>query len=391
MNKVYLIDLEAKELPKFFEKKYQDWVSYGNDNKFPEYLFNLYNKSSLHHAIIDSKIDYTIGGGITYTDKENTKTEGLLEDVYDGEDFNTFFRKIVTDYVLTGIYYFSVLPSVDGGVCYKHYPVKKIRIGKKDSKGKITSFLYSENWNRWRSGEYAPVEIPAYGTVSANKEQMVYFNMYNPECDYYTYPSYAGALASIQIDINIDDFHLANLENGMTPGYMISYFDIPEGDERADIVKQFREKNTGAQKAGKYLVTFASDKDKAPTITTISATDLDKQFDLLNKTILQKILAGHGIVSPMLVGIKTEGQLGGANELQNSFTIFYKTRIEPIQKDCLKEINKINKKNGYSELEIIKSNPVEFTWSENILKEILTEDEMRNMIGLDPKDKNNII
>lgn len=384
-KKVFVINLEKVDIPKFEETRYLDWIKYGDDNQFPNHLQDFANNSSLHNAILSSKVDYSCGEGITYEESENKKTAELLEEVYPNESFEDFFRKIVYDYVIYGMYAFSVTPSKDGlRPYYKHYPIDKLRCSKKNQKGEITAFYYSNDWKNYRKTENLPIIIPAYGFGKKNEEQMVYYKDYVPGCDYYALPSYVGALDYIQCDKEIGQFHLSHLNNGMMPGHAINFYGIPEPDERKNIIKNITEKQTGTANAGKVFVTFADDNATAPTVTTIGATDLDKQFSQLGETVLQQILSGHKIISPMLVGIKTEGQLGGSSELENAFNIFYSNIIKPIQKNCLREVNKINKKYGISELTVVPSMPISFQWSEGVLSTIMTKDEMREKIGLDP-------
>ena len=64
--------------------------------------------------------------------------------------------------------------------------------------------------------------------------------------------------------------------------------------------------------------------------------------------VLQKILTAHRIVSPMLLGIRTEGQLGGRTELLEAQALFLKNVIEPKQSDILITIEEILQINGYT-------------------------------------------
>jgi hypothetical protein len=157
---------------------------------------------------------------------------------------------------------------------------------------------------------------------------------------------------------------------------------IPTSEERKKIERQIEKKYNGTDNAGKFILTFSEDKDKAPTVVTLTPPQLDKQFVQLQDTVLQNILSGHKVVSPMIVGIKTEGQLGGANELENAFNIYTNTVIKPIQEIVLRSINTITRINGLKEISIIPSTPIEFSFSEGVLTSIMTKNEMREKIGL---------
>jgi DNA-binding CsgD family transcriptional regulator len=61
----------------------------------------------------------------------------------------------------------------------------------------------------------------------------------------------------------------------------------------------------------------------------------------LNKTCQQEIFSGHRVTSPMLFGIKTEGQLGGNTELRSSYELFKSTYSQPKANSFDKELNYI--------------------------------------------------
>jgi hypothetical protein len=61
----------------------------------------------------------------------------------------------------------------------------------------------------------------------------------------------------------------------------------------------------------------------------------------MSPQIDQTILTAWGISSPMLLGIKTEGQLGGRTEMLDAYNLFLQTRIIPIQEEMLKTFEKL--------------------------------------------------
>jgi hypothetical protein len=57
--------------------------------------------------------------------------------------------------------------------------------------------------------------------------------------------------------------------------------------------------------------------------------------------IEQTILTSHRITSPMILGIKTAGQLGGRAEMLDAYDLFLETVIKPIQEEVLKGFEKV--------------------------------------------------
>lgn len=400
MTQDNLINLAMSKikLPDYAETHWNNkpWVRYGVDNLFPVFLQELANKSALHNAIISSKVDYSYANGLdtknVYNEAKTADFSTLLFINHPNpyEDLNSIYRKCLYDYTLYGGFCLNVIWAKDRENVSEIYHIdfSKVRAGKKDEREQVKTYYYCEDWSNTR--KYGYKEVDAYNSNHKKGSQLLYVKEYRPGTFYYPLPSYVGALNYISIDCEISNFHLAHIINGMTPNMMISFCNgIPTEEERRRIKQQFVDEFTGSDNAGKFFVTFSEDKERVPQLTTISADNLDEQFIQLQATVLQNILSGHKVVSPMLVGIKTEGQLGGNTELETSFEIFNNTVIKPIQKEVTGTLNRLLSHtlhwNG-TEVVPTDATPVSFTWSENILSQILTPDEMRERIGIDKKD-----
>ncbi len=393
MKDIMFVKMSQVEMPKIIESLKKDFVLWGEDNNFPQSLIDYYQKSSLHNAIIKSKVNDIIGDGLTYEGKTDKKTDIFIEYVNPYETLNDILRKIAYDLTVFGGFALNIIWGRDQKTISEiyHIDMANVRCGIMNEKKQVEYYLYSEKWNDYRPSYK---QIPAYNPMKADLEpsQLLYYKSYNPGLKYYPLPSYVGALTSIETDIEINNFHLAHIKNGMTPNIMISFVDgVPTQDEMKAIEKQIKNKYVGTDNAGKFMVTFSSDKDKAPVIQTISPAQLDKQFIQLQDTVLQNILSGHGVVSPLLVGIPTPVGLGGTNMIKEAWELYHNRVINPFKTEVLSVINKIMSVNKMKELSINTSSPVSFSFSENILKEILTLNEMREMIGYDSVEESNNI
>lgn len=389
MNKLLNIKLSQVELPSYKEtyNTLNKWVKYGDDNLFPQKLQELLNRSALHRAIVSSKVKMICGKDLFYEKKKDSKTDTFLEFPNGSETLKVIFKKIAYDYVVYGGYAINIILSKDKKSIAEIYHVDfaKVRAGFKNEKGIVDTYYFSNDWANYRRNENTPKSIPAYNTNSKEPSQLLYVSGYSPGMQYYPLPEYVGALSYIEIDSEISNFHLSNIKNGMSPSMLITMTNgDPTEEEKSLLKRKFEKQYTGSDNAGRLLLYFAENKDTTPVIQTISPSELDKQFIQLQETVLQNILAGHSVVSPLLVGIKTEGQIGGASELENAYQIYSKTIIEPMQEIILESINKITKINELQQLLVQTNDPIQFSWSENILKEILTVDEMREKIGLEP-------
>ena len=90
----------------------------------------------------------------------------------------------------------------------------------------------------------------------------------------------------------------------------------------------------------------------------------------------------------MLFGVKTEGQLGGRAELREASELFQNTYVNAKQQSLEEVVNYLLKFNDIiAELEIKKTEPIAFQFSEQIISVNMTQDEIREKLGLAPIEK----
>ena len=101
--------LPTHELPLFTEKTGRDWVDYGFDNQYGDYLRDLYLGSSIQAAVVNGVSEMIYGDGLDATDREEQpeqwlKTQKLLEN--SDEDI---MRQLCFDLKLYGQCYVQVI------------------------------------------------------------------------------------------------------------------------------------------------------------------------------------------------------------------------------------------------------------------------------------------
>jgi hypothetical protein len=193
------------------------------------------------------------------------------------------------------------------------------------------------------------VFLPRFNKLDrTSPSQLYYFNPYRPGMKYYPLPDYQGGLNIISLDAEIDNFHTNNIKNGLAPSLSITTFTNADAEDRETIERQLRQAYAGSDNAGSLIYMDVANKDEAPIITPIPQNGADGYYTTVNDMVTQKILTSHRIVSPMLLGIKTEGQLGGRTEMLEAQALFLKNVIEPKQSDILTTFEEILYCNGYT-------------------------------------------
>ncbi len=351
-----------KELPN------KGWVLFGEDNKFPNLLLNMFNKSSKHNGIVLGKVNYIVGKGFD---------QPMAANPY--ESCNEVLKKVCLDVEVFGGCYIEVQYNQLGKIAaYYHVPYHKVRSSKDNTQ------FFVKDWDSYKKGEepkvfaaYNPKEDPA---LLKNQTQILYYKEYRPGVETYSYPGYMGALNAIQTDIEISKYHLSTITNGMFASKMISFFEgIPTEEEKREIEKGFKSKFTGSENAGNIVLNFGKDPNKRPQMDDLSSTDLDKHFDILAKSIQEELFAGHQITSPQLFGIRVEGSLGGRSDIRDSYEIFKSTYCNDKQQALemlFSELTGVEKK-------IIPVEPIGFEFSEATLLQIAPKKWLLEKIGID--------
>jgi hypothetical protein len=389
---IKLFKFDQVPLPVYKEVKGKDYIYYGEKNDYPNYLLRIYNNSAKNNAIITGKVDYICGNGWTVKaedEMQKAKAFGLIDRINTKqESLNELTKKLVTDLSIFGGYYLQVIWTKGTGEIAELYHVDyyKVRTNADNSE-----FYVSDNWIKNDNVNPRPdfETYPAFNPNNTTGTQILYFKEYRAGANTYSLPDYRGAISYIELDISIGEYHLNTINNGMFSSKLINLNGGKVSQEEEDrIERQFKDKFSGSKNAGKFMLAFNDSKENEPSIIDLSGTELDKHFDLLNKTVQQEIFTGHKVTSPMLFGVKTEGQLGGRAEMREASELFQNTYVNSKQQALEEVINYLLKFNDIiAELEIKKTEPISFQFTEQIISTNMTQDEIREKLGLAPIEK----
>jgi len=394
------INLTNEVQPKSVEVNGADWIGFGDGeykNNYPQYIIDLYNNSATNAAIVNATSAMIAGEDFICEDSKDlaqyVELKKFLAAVNGQESAHELFVKLAFDLKLQGAYAINVIWSKDKTKIAElhHIPVEQVRIGVPDQDGKVPCYYLCSDWTQYRKKEYAPKHIAPFNMMDRSEgSQLLYSGLYSPAMELYHTPDYVASTNWIQIDNLTSDFHLNNITNGFSGSYFINFANgVPTREERVQIERQIANKFTGANNAGKFVLTFSDDANSKPEIVPIAVSDADKQYTVLNELTIQNIMIGHRVTSPMLLGVKTEGQLGGRNELLQAYELYMNSVVKPFQNTLLKTFKKLLAINGVTiPLSIKDVQPLNSMFDAETLKEVLTQDEIREELGYEPLEKN---
>ena len=380
MDNLFILKFAEARQPEYREKKgtYGGYMEFGYHNDYPKYLLDLYNKSAKHNAIVKGKVNYIIGNGWK-SNEPDAVAEAFIKKPNQYESLADLTRKVSTDIEVFGGAYLEIVWSAAGGQLYSvgHIDYTKIRTNKDN-----TQFWFK---NDWQDRKEEPVVINAFNSQLRQGRQILYMKEYRPGLETYSLPGYMGALNYIESDIEVSKHVLGNAQTGFSASKMVT---LPNGeptpDEKRNIERRFTDRFTGSD-GKKLILSFVDRIDQKPIVDDLGQSDLSKEdFANVDTLIQTNIFAGHQIVSPMLFGIKTEGQLGGTTELQAAYEIFKNTYANDKQHFIESVFNELATiKGATSEITIIPVEPISFQLTEAALLQIAPKEYLLEKAGID--------
>ncbi len=354
-NGLYSLDFTAYNAPNFIENKRGKYVEYGEDNAFPFYLVDLFNGSSVHNAIVTGKVNYIVGRGLTVPNDMNTLKRAMVEAFVFSpnpyETWNDIFKKIAADYEIYNGFAIEVLNDKNGKISeVYHMDFGRLRVPIDDR----NNVMYSDEWLnlQWGMDDFTynrnfrpkTTLLPLFNPNKTQSRSVIYHREYRPNMKEYPLPDYIGALQQIRTQIEISNFDLNTIVNGFAGGTMINLYNgmPPEEEQKNAIEQQIYDKAAGSSNGNRILINFADSKDTSGAeILNLMGNDLPDRFAQLEKRVTDSIFIGHKVTSPMLFGVKTEGQLGGRTEMLNAYELFKETYIQGRQRTLLNVVNDV--------------------------------------------------
>jgi hypothetical protein len=366
---------EARQ-PEFREKKGIDggYIKYGENNDYPEYIVDLYNKSSKHSAIIKSKVHYITGNGWS----GESDAQQFIEKANRVESLNDLTRKVSLDVEIFGGAYLEIIWDLSGNLAeIWHCDYVKIRTNKDN-----TQYWYKEDW---KDNKVKPEVIASFNPKQPVGKQILYIKEYRPNIGIYGLPSYFAALNYIESDIEVSKHILGNAQTGFSASKLIT---LPNGEpndeEKRNVDNRLRKTYSGAD-GKKYMIAFVNDISRKPVVDDLGTSDLTKEdFSRVDELIQTNIFSGHQVTTPSIMGIAEAGKLGSRTEMRDGYEIFKNTYVNAKQMHLESVFNMLAKYKGVtSEIKIIPTEPIGIEFSEATIVSLAPKEWILEKIGID--------
>jgi hypothetical protein len=343
MSNLHFIELNKYQTPVIVESNKKDWVEYGVNNDYYDFLIDLYQNSTTHHAVVNAITKLIYGRGLDATDSSKKPNDYAQMKMLFRPDV---LKKCITDFKLLGQCAFQLIynKAKTKIVKVEHMPIQLLRAEKCNKEGDIEAYYYSDNWQEPR--KFVPKRIPAFGYGDKTLE-ILYVGNYTVGQKYYSNVDYTGALPYCKLEHSVSDYLINDVENGFSGTKVINFNNgIPDEEKQGLIVSNVNNKLTGV-KGLKAIVSFNSDETRKTTVDDIPLDNAPEHYAYLSEEARGKILLGHGVTSGLLFGITTAtGFSSNAEELKTASTLFDNMVIRPLQETILDALDTILGYNG---------------------------------------------
>ena len=189
VGQVHVVGLSSYTRPEIKEVHNRDWISYGDDNNYFQYLIDRYNGSPTNNAAINGIAEMIYGKGLDAVEsKDKVKEYEEMKSLFTKK----VIKKICYDYKMMGQAALQVIYSKDRKKIAQiaHIPVETLRAEKCDENGDITGYYYSNDWTKTKTNDQL-LRIPAFGH-SKEAIEILYIKPYRAGFHYYSPVDYQG-------------------------------------------------------------------------------------------------------------------------------------------------------------------------------------------------------
>ena len=343
MDNLHIVNLASYNRPKISEDKNREWVEYGDDNNYYQYLINLFTESTTNNAIINGISNMIYGKGLDALDSNRKPDEyAAMKSIFSDNDL----RRLVLDLKLLGEGSFQVLYK-DGRV-YKaeHFPRQTLRAEKCNEDGEIEAYYYAPDWAKLKNSD-KPKRIASFGFGNGKEPEIKIIKKYVSGYDYYCPVDYQGGLAYAELESEISDYLINDVQNGFSGTKVVNFNNgVPDKEKQQQIKSDVMRKLTGAR-GEKVVIAFNNNAESKTTVDDIPLNDAPQHYEYLSNECSSKLIVAHRVTSPLLLGIRTDNNGLGSNadEIKTAALLFDNITIKPYQElicDALDDILAVN-------------------------------------------------
>lgn len=359
-----IINLAQYEAPQIVESKQKEWVTFGDNNNYFQFLIDRYRKSTTNMSIINNVTRLMYGKGLGVIDASRKPSEyAQVMAIFN----KNCLRKLCFDLKTLGQCVIQVHYNDKHDKILKafHMDMNLVAMEKCDKYGQINGYYYSDNWQDIK--KFPPKRYSAFGT-SKDKVEILCVKPYAVGMKYFATPDYVAGTAYALLEEEVSDYLINEVQNNFSGTKVVNFNNGQPDIETQNLLQsQIKNKLTGS-KGQRVIIGFNNNKETATTVEDIPLNDAPDHYQFLATECEKKIMVSHSITSGLLLGLGSANGFGSnADELKNAFVLFDNMVIRPLQQLLIDGLEQILNYNGNTAKLFFRTlQPLEFTDLENV-------------------------
>ena len=340
-----IIQLSSYTAPVIVENNKNEWVEYGEDNNYYQFLIDRYSNSATNNAVINNICRLIFGQGLTATDSAMKPNDwAQLLSILKEDDL----RRIIFDLYALGqcalqIHYDKGHKAITRAF---HTPIQLLRPEKCNQDGDIVGYFYSDNWSDPK--KYVPKRFDAFGT-SKKEVEILYLAPYSAGMKYFSNVDYQGGIDYALLEEKIAEYLINEVSNSFAPTTIVNFNNGQPTDEQKDEISASVIGKLTGSKGKKVVISFNENEATKTTIDSVPLNDAPEHYQYLSDEATFKILRSHNVTTPLLFGVSVAtGFSSNADEMKTGALLFENMVIKPKQQMIVEMVNKILSFNGVS-------------------------------------------
>lgn len=336
-----------------------EWVFYGDNNLFPDFLMKSIKKSINHSGFIALRENMIKGGGLAYSDNIKEFLENL-----DGEE-NTIEELLedwATDLSILETFACAVRynKTKDKIICIDYIDSSKVRPAKivltpEEVEEGVTPTIKGY----WVSADWSNISLnpPRYyekfnpNNINDTTQLFFYYKRANGQ-PYIPEISYASCLNYVEAEYHTGKWIHNTMLNGFNPSAILEVSGVMDEERKGKFRQEIRNNFQGADSAGNIMV-VGSEFGESVKVNPINTGDNTPLLEAISALTLAAISTAHKC-QPVVAGIQPVGSTLGSDGklLKASQEAFYNNVIVHLQKPILSFLKKVFKFNKITDYQL---------------------------------------